>query len=229
VRYEILATGSDANCTVIERQIAVDMGVPWYKVAPYAKDLALVLLTHTHGDHFNKATVRRMAKNRPSLRWACGPWMVGPLLSNGVDRRCIDVLRMDEWQSYGRLGILVCAIETRHDVPNCAWCIWRDERDSIFYATDTGTLDGIEAKGYGTYLVEANYRDAELQQRIAEKMDAGGFAYETRAAETHLSWEQATEWLQENMAEWSLWVPMHEHKDKGGYQDGLVRSAPDAG
>lgn len=46
--FEVVKTGSKGNFFVINRMIAVDMGVPYKTVEPYAKALKLVLLTHIH-------------------------------------------------------------------------------------------------------------------------------------------------------------------------------------
>lgn len=48
VNYEILASGSKGNCTIIIDEIAIDMGIPYKKIHPYVKRLKLVLLTHVH-------------------------------------------------------------------------------------------------------------------------------------------------------------------------------------
>lgn len=48
MEYEILATGSDANCLILSKYIAIDMGVSFKKLKPYYKDLKIVLLTHIH-------------------------------------------------------------------------------------------------------------------------------------------------------------------------------------
>lgn len=37
------------------------------------------------------------------------------------------------------------------------------------YATDTNNLNGVQALGYDLYLIEANYRDEDIQAKIAEK------------------------------------------------------------
>lgn len=229
MKYEIVNTGSDGNLTIIDDWIALDMGVPFYKVEPYAKGLALVLLTHTHGDHFRKKTVRKLAQMRPTLKWVCRDWMVGPLREQGVDVRNIHVLPADQWQYYAApIRLMVCPFDTRHNVPNCGWKLWKGDNDSLFYATDLGDLEGIEAKGYTTYLLEANHTEAEIEQAVAEAMEKGEFTYRTRAAENHLSYEQAVDWLTENMGPKSEWVPMHGHKEKEK-QDGVVRSASDTG
>ena len=122
---------------------------------------------------------------------------------------------MGNWYSYPvDPPLKVSPFATVHDVPNCGWRLFRNQHDTLFYATDLADLDGITAKGYTTYLLEANYREAELQHRIDEKMDAGRFAYETRVQENHLSYEQAMEWLARNMEVGSMWVPMHAHQER---------------
>lgn len=219
MNYDIIQTGSDGNATVIDDKILIDCGVAYKKLEHYIPELRLVLLTHEHSDHFRKSTVRRIAKERPALRWACRHWMVPALVEAGVDKRNIDVLSPDCWytvcwDTFGENAVKISPFDTIHDAPNCGWRIWRGQQDSIFYATDLRSLGGIEAKGYGVYLLEANYREADLQDRLNEKLDAGEFAYETRAQFTHLSWEQAMEWLKENMAKYSVWVPMHQHKER---------------
>lgn len=88
----------------------------------------------------------------------------------------------------------------------------------MFYATDTSTLDHIEAKNYDYYLIEANHTRAEIEARIAEKQARGEFAYEARAAQNHLSQEQALEWLSCNISpeRWDRTeiVFLHQHKEK---------------
>lgn len=228
MRYEIIQSGSDGNCTIVDGQIAIDMGVPFYKIEHFVNDLRLVLLTHAHGDHFRKPTVKKLAKMRPTLKWACRDWMAQPLRNSGVDPRNIILVNPDKWVQPTEYGCPVtswiAAFDTAHDTLNCGWRIWRDHHDCIFYATDLATLDGIQAKAYTVYLLEANYRESELEQRREAKLEAGEFSYETRAETTHLSWEQTTAWLQENMAPWSTWVPMHEHKEREA-QDGRPQNA----
>ena len=223
MRYKIIQTGSDGNATLIQGKILIDCGVPYKLLQPYVRDLQLVLLTHQHGDHFCKSTVRRLAKERPTLRWGCAEWMVYYALDAGVDIRNIDVMETDgTTYCYGPTldGAIIRPVRLNHNVPNCGYHIQIDW-DKLFYATDTGSLDGIEAKDYEIYMVEANYTEASLRLREEAKLEAGEFAYETAARENHLSYEQAIEWLQQNMGPRSIWVPMHQHKEmERGEDDG---------
>ena len=214
--YEILASGSDGNATIINHSVLIDCGVPAKMLTPYVRGLRLVLLTHEHGDHFRLSTVRWLALSRPTIRWGCCEWMVQKLLDAGVFPCQIDVLTPGDTVVFPKL-ITVTPVELTHNVRNCGYKLW-DDFSRLFYATDTGTLEGIEAKGYDIYMVEANHSRAELEKRAKDKRDRGEFAYEIEAAQNHLSIEQATDWLTENMGPNSVWIPMHQHKE--AKQDG---------
>lgn len=211
--YDILATGSSGNAVVINGEILIDCGVPMKKLreSGYIKNLKLVLLTHEHGDHFNAATVRALHKERPALRWGCCAWMISHLLEAGVSKRVIDLYGPSVTHVYHD-GFSLTPEQIPHDVPNCAYKIQRNG-EWLFYATDTSTLDHIEAKGYDLYLIEANHTRAEIEARIAEKQARGEFTYETRAAQNHLSWEQALDWLARNAGPQSRYVFLHQHKE----------------
>lgn len=216
--YDILATGSSGNCVIINGEIAIDMGIPMKKLreSGYIKDLRLVLLTHAHGDHFNPATVRALHQERPALRWVCCEWMVPHLLEAGVSERVIDLLTSNVASYYKNLQTFVTPVTLLHDVPNCGYKfrIFRPPGEKVFYATDTSTLDHIEAKNYDYYLIEANHTKAEIEARIADKQARGEFAYEVLAARNHLSQEQALDWLARNAGPNSKYVFLHQHMEK---------------
>ena len=222
--YEIIASGSKGNAVVIDGAILIDCGVPYKAIQPYANDLRIVLLTHEHGDHFREATIHRLAHDRPALRWGCCKWLVQRLIQAGVDARCIDVLNPEESGAY-LYGIdygkefrqyFVEVFSLVHNVPNCGFIIEDDDGFRLFYATDTGTLEGVEAKDCDLYMIECNHTAAEIEQRAAEKEAAGQYAYERRAAENHLSEEQAMDFFAANASPTSLYIPMHRH---GGGRD----------
>ena len=87
--------------------------------------------------------------------------------------------------------VFVKACETKHNVQNCCWHIWFNDGSKVFYATDMGNLNGITAPYYDLYLVEANYRDEEIQAKIAEKKVNGEYIYEKRVLRDHMSEQDA--------------------------------------
>ncbi len=48
MNYEVISSGSDGNCLIIDNTIAIDMGVPFKKIRNCYKNIKLVLLTHIH-------------------------------------------------------------------------------------------------------------------------------------------------------------------------------------
>lgn len=108
---------------------------------------------------------------------------------------------------------MIVAIKTLHDVPNCAYKIVFPNSETCFYATDCATLDGIDAKDYDLYMIEANHRRDEIEERIAAKLASGEYPYELEARRNHLSEEQAFDWLAENMGPNSKYVFLHQHKE----------------
>lgn len=210
MKYNIISTGSKGNAVVINKEILIDCGVPFKALAKAATEIKLVLLTHEHGDHFNRRTIKRLSHERPTLRFACCEWLTEMLTAEGVPQKNIDVLKTGKKYSYGRF--YVSPVKLYHNVPNCGWRIyWNDEK--MFYATDTNTLAGITAKGYDLYMIECNYEDKEIQDRIRAKQICGQYAYETEVIHNHLSKAKCDEFIVSNAADNSTYVYLHMHEE----------------
>lgn len=211
MKYKIINSGSDGNATVLEDIILIDCGVSFQKLKNYYKKLKIVLLTHTHGDHFNRATIKKLSKERPTLRFACCHWLINELLDCGVSKKNIDVLKIGILYNYTLFKVM--PIKAYHDVPNCGYRIFINNK-KVLYITDTGTLEGISAKNYDLYLVEANYDETELSNKINNKIENNVYAYEIRVKNTHLSRKQCIDFFINNSMDTSILIYMHEHKDK---------------
>ncbi len=211
MNYKIINTGSDGNATILEELILIDCGVTFKKLNECYKQLKIVLLTHIHQDHFNKKTISKLAIERPTLRFACCKWLVEDLIKCGVRKENIDVLKIGCKYNYKLFKVV--PIMLYHDVPNCGYRIFINNK-KVIYMTDTRTLEGIVAKGYDLYLVEGNYSEEELAERIKEKTSKGEFVYENRVKQTHLSKEYTSNWLLQNMDNNSEYVFMHEHRER---------------
>ena len=208
--YNVINSGSDGNCTILNETIAIDLGISLKKLGDYAKKIKLVLLTHTHSDHFNAQAIRRLAIIHPKLKFVCLKHIV-PELSKHVPKTSIYVLEENKLYDLGICKL--SAFPLTHDVPNNGWRI-QIGNEKCIYATDTTNLYGITAKDYDLYLIEANYDLEETLRRINEKRMNGEFAYEMRAMNNHLSKQQCDEFLQANMKNSSEYVYMHQHKEK---------------
>lgn len=223
MNYDVIATGSTGNAVIVGN-LLIDCGVSHRKLLPYIEDevgrakIKFVLLTHAHRDHFLPSTAKLISDRTPSVGFVCCPWMVGELIEACIPKRKIHVLKPNTAYFFGEHGALkITPILLKHDVPNCGYKLhfrrdggfWR-----CFYATDCANLNGIEANGYDLYMIEANHREAEIAERIREKEEAGVFCYERRAAEVHLSREQAERFIADNAWKNSRYVYLHQHKEE---------------
>lgn len=212
MKYKILNSGSDGNGLIIEDTILIDCGISFKKLAENYKKLKIVLLTHIHQDHFNKTTIKKLAKERPTLRFGCCEWLIKDLVNLGVEKKNIDVFEFNRIYDYKTFKIIVNKLY--HDVSNCCYKL-KLNKTKIIYATDTSRIDHIIAKDYDYYFIEGNYyNEEELKKRKTEKLAKGEYYYEDRVKETHLSKVQATEWLMKNMGKKSIYIFMHEHKER---------------
>ena len=213
MKYEIIASGSTGNAVIFNDSVLVDCGVGFTKLAPFYQKLRIVLLTHIHSDHFNKATIRKLAQERPTLRFACGSWLVVPLLLCGVDKRNIDLMEGDKGYVYPDVEIDPFVLE--HDVPNFGYRL-RMNGETIVYATDTGYMpDSPRIKKCDFYFIEANYKNTEeLEERIRGKINNGEYAYEERLIDRHMSQDYAEDWLVQNGRPDSKHVFLHRHKEE---------------
>ena len=211
--YEIISTGSHGNAVLLNDYILVDCGVSYKALQPYIKALRLVLLTHAHGDHFNRATIRRLAYERPALRFGGGAWLAQALIESGVGKDRIDILSTGRSYRYGDDKVI--PVPLQHNVPNQGYKIHFGSGKKAIYATDTSTLAGITAKDYDLYMIEANYEDEEIVKRIHDKVKGGEYAYEINAVQNHLSKEKCDEWIYKNIGSNGVYIYMHQHQEPG--------------
>lgn len=215
IDYRIISTGSKGNCVIINSIIAIDMGVPFQALKDIYKDLQLVLLTHIHGDHFNRRTIKKLAQERPTLRWGIPDWLACDMLDL-VEPKQIDVYDCETVSMYDRdFPVEIGAFPLPHNVPNCGYSVYfADSGESMFYATDTNSMDGIEAKNYDLYMLEANYSEAEITERIRQKQANGEYCHEWDVLHNHLSKEKADNWLYQNMGPNSRYIYLHQHDNQ---------------
>lgn len=216
IDYQIISTGSKGNAVVIHDYILIDCGVPYKLIKPFVSAIKLVLLTHIHSDHFRASTIRKISEERPTIRIACCRWLVNDLLAAGVPIGNIDIVEPDVMYGYGSVNII--PVRLVHNVPNCGYKLHFAD-GKVFYATDTNSLNGIRAYHYDLYLVEANYEDDVIQQKIAQKKENGEFAYERQVLHNHLSKAKCDNWLYSNMKPNSQYAYLHCHEDNPGKEE----------
>lgn len=211
----IISSSSGGNSYIYNKDIMLDVGVSFNKIKPYIKDIKLVLLTHIHGDHLNKKTLKKILYERPTIKIICCFWLVDELVKVGINKKNIYVLELEKKYDLGKY--IIEPVPALHDKPNCGYKITIKENNyKIFHITDTNDVSHLEAKGFNFYGIEANYIDEEeLENRIKKDYEDGlTYSHYERVQKTHLSQLKAYNWLQKNMSKESEFVFLHAHKDK---------------
>lgn len=212
MKYNIISTGSIGNAVVINNNILIDCGVSFAKLKDFYKSFQLVLLTHIHTDHFNKTTIKKLAEERPTLRFGCCEWLVDDLIKCGVNKKNIDVYEIGKKYNYSN-NMSISPVLLYHDVPQCGYRIFIGN-EKLIYCTDTNSVEGISAKNYNYYLIEANYKEEEIKERIKAKEVLGQYCYEKDVILNHLSREKCDKFLYDNMGNNSKYEYMHIHIDR---------------
>lgn len=201
--YQLIKSGSKGNAIIYHNSILADCGVPYNTLQSFEKDLNIVLLTHEHKDHINIKTLKKLQSNRPTLRIGCCNWMLSEL--DGLKN--IDVYKIGLIYNYGQFSL--SPIKLYHDVPNCGYRIFKDNY-KILHATDTAHLDGISAKEYDIYAIEHNYDAEKAQQAIDLAKQTGEFCHAVGSVKTHMSFEQAWNFINSNKKDNSITIRLHQ-------------------
>lgn len=200
---KVIQTGSRGNA-VIYNNVLVDCGVPFSLLKPYVEQIDFVCLTHIHKDHFNKNSLINLHFAKPSIHFLCPEWLEDRMKSIGLNPF---VIELNEPAEFG--NVIVSPFLLYHDVYNCGWRIMFDYNFRIIHATDTAHLDGIHARQYDVYAIEFNYDEEEYAQIVEEKRSKGEYCYEEGAMNSHLSFQQAQEFIDKYARNDSIIIKLH--------------------
>lgn len=211
MEYKIIASGSSGNALLFG-SVLIDCGVPYKRLQD--EKISLVLLTHEHQDHFKMTSVVLLAKNNPNLRFGAPNYMVPHLWSLGIESKRIDIMVPGKKMIYNK-DLSVWTFPLLHDVSNVGYVV-EVCGETAFYATDTGYLSHLvnDYSNLDYYFVEANYDAEKLYRAEKAKREAGEYSYEARVRQTHLSIDQANDFIRKNARPDSVVEYMHRHVDK---------------
>lgn len=216
---KIISSSSKGNCYIYNNDLMIDVGVSYKKIKHCLKDIKLILLSHIHGDHCNKTTIKKIVINYPNMKFVCGWFLVEQLILCGVAKKNIYVLKSDTKYDLGKY--IIEPVVGIHDVPNFGYKITIKKNNyKIFHISDTGDISHIIAKNFDFYAIEANYKsDEELDKLIQTALENDEYTHLSRVKETHLSQFQCMDWLYNNMGQNSQYVWIHQHQNIDGKEN----------
>lgn len=207
MNYEMIGSSSKGNCIIVEEFLMLDCGVAYSKIKKYLPKVKMIYVSHIHKDHLLPSTIKKIAYNYPNIRYITSSTEVVEKLVELTSKKNIWYLKPATWYN---LGMVKVATEMLyHDKFNYS-LKWEYHNKLGFYAVDTSRIDHIEAKNYDMYFIEANYQDEVLEENIANCEDEGMLFYFKRVPKTHLSYQQANDFLIENMGDNSNFLYIHQ-------------------
>ena len=119
----------------------------------------------------------------------------------------VDVYEYGKLYEYGEFQI--SPVKLFHDAPNFGYRIFKGEH-KLIHCTDTYTLEGITAKNYNLFAIEHNYNEDTINQSIEDAEAKGEFSHQRRSFNSHLSEQQARQFIFENKCEECEVLRLHE-------------------
>ena len=93
LKYNIISSGSNGNAILFKDYLLIDCGISYSKLKTYLNKIKVICLTHLwlHSDHFCNSTIRKIAFEKPTIKFICRDWLVDNLIELGVNKKNIYV------------------------------------------------------------------------------------------------------------------------------------------
>lgn len=160
----------------------------------------------------NVSTIKKIISERPSVKIVCGPEVAEKLTNLArntiILKQGMKFSKRLKHSHKANNKVIIEPVAVYHDVETFGYRIDLDGI-KIFYATDTATLEGIEAKEYDYYFIESNYDEEVLKRVSLRNQEEGKFDDGQRVIDTHLSVQQCQEFYIKNKKEGSSLVTLH--------------------
>ena len=152
--FEIVRSGSDGNCVVIE-DVMIDIGIPWKFIKPRLFKIKYILITHSHSDHLDKRVYENIRAQFPRIKFI-GGWSVHQICP-------MDYISANN-HPVTLKDIRFIPFECHHDVPVQGF-VFNKKGFDIIYATDTWTLkDAPKGMKYDFLFLESNHDHVKIEK-----------------------------------------------------------------
>lgn len=196
-QYEIIHTGSTGNFNLITSdsgiQFATDAGLSYIHLKNYLFYVDVLLISHRHGDHYQKATYKQIRQSHPNIIIIGNEDVNERIISDGLEP--LDYV-LNAGDGIQINDVYIRAFENEHGTEDepvdcCGWILY-DGYENILYSTDMTTTYHYRAYldkhhlTLDTILLEANYNPQVVGFIESMKLHSG-FDIFNNGSERHMS------------------------------------------
>ena len=221
----IIGTGSSGNCSVIDGQFIIDLGVRKAQIPDeLMKQVSAVLVTHRHVDHLLVPTLKWVYDVRPDLvtRQLFMVRDAYEYLAERCDERAAELAAkipaaniLDEHSEFSfrtRRGKYdVTCFECVHDVQNVGFDITAPDGRRIVWATDTSSLEFAPDGLFDIVCVEGNYDEVVLKAALDDPV----LFTRSESNLRHLSVQDMETYARRHSKDGAIVVQLHMSHDFG--------------
>ena len=166
LEVKVIASGSTGNCTLLTssmgENILLDAGIPFKNINAVAEyqPIDYAFITHEHGDHANKATIKTLLERGTEVYMTKGTRYALKF----ENRHNLHALKYKFNMKPLKIGsIKVKLLEVMHDAaePTAFWI--GDDDDKILYVTDAFTIP-FDNTAFTKMVIETNFSEDVLKE-----------------------------------------------------------------
>lgn len=151
--YVILGSGSSGNAVRIG-DIMIDCGLPYSKMKEELKKCKALFITHIHGDHVKKETLKKIKQHHRRLK-IFGNWQVAEKYEVDYITNTKSI-KMSDW--------ILTPFEVPHDVICQGITLNFENGTDVIYVTDSAGTKTWRKGKYDYLFIESNHDENKLKQ-----------------------------------------------------------------
>ncbi len=215
--FNVIKSGSDGNCTVIDEEIMIDCGITLKEIEHRELlKIKTLLITHKHSDHLNIPLIKKMLKLNPTLLIITNQNTLDHL-NPKLKTSFLKIILEHGVSANLQNGIAVSVYEMEHDVPCIGFHISLENAE-VMYFTDTNTTKHIPSHlKFDVILGEANY-DYDTAVAIAKMGTNRDVMRVNSNLDRHLSKQDLNKFAVAQLREHGTSLLIKLHKSKQFYR-----------
>ena len=189
-----ISTGSNKGNCYQYNSLLLDIGVSFSKIKGIIDEIDIIFISHVHKDHLRADTIEKVYRHRPEVLFIGGANMK-PIFEELKVKHYI--LELGKSVNFAKRGYEFELIKLYHDVENYGLKV---KHDNLLggYITDTKHVEGISLKNCDWLIIEYNHDEVVVREAIAHAKDNNKFTHLVGAVESHLSFQKADPFINEN-------------------------------